>query len=144
MDAGRKIMKLSRVSRFSPGYTDGHWLAWRRHWPAKLPRTREENLLLAQVNRGLGLQTHPQSHSQLLYSPGFSPPLFHLLDPVPYTTSVRTAHLCGWFCFPSPSLAQPAFLLFPHWTTGLRFNMLPSNVSWCSHCGKQYGGSSEN
>lgn len=37
--------------------------------------------------------------------------------------------ISGWFPFPSPSLAQPDPLLFLHWITVLRFNMLPSDQS---------------
>ena len=44
----------------------------------------------------------------------------------------------------SSNLAQPAFLLFPQWATALEFNKLPISVSWYSHCGEQYGSSSEN
>lgn len=81
MDVDRTIMKLSRAPRPSPGYTGGCCLAWRRHWPAKLPRIREENLLLAPVNRGLTyratLVTSAASLQSWLLA---SPP--HLVDPV--------------------------------------------------------------
>lgn len=48
IDPDRTIMKLSGVSRLSQDYTSGHWLAWRSPRPGGLPRTREENLFLAQ------------------------------------------------------------------------------------------------
>jgi len=75
MDVDRTIMKLSRVPSC--------WLAWRRHWPAKLPRITEENLLLllAPVNRGLAFRaTLVTSASSLQSWLLASPP--HLIDPV--------------------------------------------------------------
>lgn len=53
IDPERTLMKLFRVFQLSQDYTSGHWLAWKDHWPKRLPRTREENLFLAQVNYDL-------------------------------------------------------------------------------------------
>lgn len=75
-DARGTIRKLPLVSRLSPGHIRTYWLAW--------CRPKKENLLLAQVNRSLGLLSHPRSRSQLLCSPGFSPAVLYLVDPVPH------------------------------------------------------------